>query len=61
MPASDHASGAVSREAKRLDTVTRHDTLPYAHLKASVPPFATPFLLLFSMPLPEGVDIESLS
>jgi hypothetical protein len=32
MSSSDHASGVVSREAKRLDTATRHDTLAHAHL-----------------------------
>jgi hypothetical protein len=36
MPFSNHASGALSRKAKRLDSVTRHGTLPHAMLKAFV-------------------------
>jgi hypothetical protein len=34
MSFSDHASGALSRKAKRLDSVARHGTLPHASLKA---------------------------
>jgi hypothetical protein len=33
MPFFDHASSAVSREAKRLDTAERRGTLPHAVLK----------------------------
>jgi hypothetical protein len=61
MPVSDHASGAVSRKAKRLDTGTRHGTLLHAHLKG--------FPILLASQLPPslfidgilGLDIESLS
>jgi len=58
---SDHASGVVSREAKRLDTGTRHGTLLHAPLKG------LPILLaswLSSQFLMDGLldlDIESLS
>jgi hypothetical protein len=61
MPSSDHASGAVSRKAQRLDTGTRHGILLHAHLKVSERPFASPFLLLSLIPLHGGLDIESLS
>ena len=45
MSSSDHASGALSRKAKRLDSGTRHDTLSHTHLKASHHLFASSFLL----------------
>src|SRR6266516_2516683 len=61
MRSSDHASGALSREAKRLDGVTWHDRLLHAHVKASSYPFAPPFLLLSLISLPKGLDRESLS
>jgi hypothetical protein len=61
MAFSDHASGELSRKAKRLDSKTRHGTLRHAHEKVrfcffvsslSFPNLTDGFL---------GLDIESLS
>jgi hypothetical protein len=54
MSSSDHASGALSRKAKRLDSGTRHDTLPHAHLKASHRLFASSFLLSWKFMASKG-------
>jgi hypothetical protein len=61
MPFSDHASGALSRKAKRLDSAPRHGTLAHAHVKVS--PVSLPSLLSFpiSIDVLLGLDIESLS
>jgi hypothetical protein len=60
MPFSNHASGAMSRKAKRLDIVARHGTLPHAMLKVFVLSTAS---FLFSQFLIDGLlglDIEGL-
>ena len=61
MPSSDHASGVLSRKAKRLDSRTRHGTLAHAHLKVflvSLPSFlSSPIFIAGFL----GLDIESLS
>ena len=60
MPWKDHASGAMSREAKRLDIVTRHGTLPHAILKVfGISPasfLSSQFLFVELL----GLDIEDL-
>jgi hypothetical protein len=43
MRSSDHASGVLSRKAKRLDSAPRHGTLAHARLKGS---FVSPASLL---------------
>jgi hypothetical protein len=61
MRSSDHASGALSRKAKRLDSEARHGTLAHAYLKVFL--VSLPSLLSFPLSIDGllGLDIESLS
>src|SRR5947209_7281635 len=61
MPSSDHASGVLSREAKRLDSTPRHGTLAHAHLKVSFVSLASLLSSPISLDGLLGLDIESLS
>src|SRR5438094_1501445 len=61
MPFSDHASGALSRKAKRLDSVTRHGRLRHAMLKGFVLSLASFLFSQFLLDGLLGLDIEGLS
>src|SRR5436305_1433985 len=61
MPSRDHASGALSRKAKRLDSVARHGRLPHAMVKGFVLSAASFLFSQFFLDGLLGLDIEGLS